>query len=68
MVTVAGTEYGTPVLVLRFDADTPAALERIQNVFREQLLALMAAPIPLTIGRGCAKQPWPRRRRDGLIR
>ena len=30
----------TPVLVLRFDADTPAALERIQNTFREQLLAV----------------------------
>jgi phosphomannomutase / phosphoglucomutase len=30
----------TPVLVMRFDADTPAALERIQNVFREQLLAV----------------------------
>jgi phosphomannomutase/phosphoglucomutase len=30
----------TPVLVMRFDADTPAALERIQKTFREQLLAL----------------------------
>ena len=30
----------TPVLVMRFDADTPAALERIQKVFREQLLAV----------------------------
>jgi phosphomannomutase/phosphoglucomutase len=30
----------TPVLVLRFDADTQAALERIQATFREQLLAL----------------------------
>ncbi|MBS0462596.1 MAG: phosphomannomutase/phosphoglucomutase [Proteobacteria bacterium] len=30
----------TPVLVLRFDADTPEALARIQNAFREQLLAL----------------------------
>jgi phosphomannomutase/phosphoglucomutase len=30
----------TPVLVLRFDADTKAALTRIQGVFREQLLAL----------------------------
>ncbi|HTD28973.1 MAG TPA: phosphomannomutase/phosphoglucomutase, partial [Xanthomonadaceae bacterium] len=30
----------TPVLVMRFDADTPAALERIQKVFRQQLLAL----------------------------
>ncbi|HEX5304731.1 MAG TPA: phosphomannomutase/phosphoglucomutase [Dyella sp.] len=28
----------TPVLVLRFDADTPTALKRIQQVFREQLL------------------------------
>ena len=28
----------TPVLVLRFDADDQAALERIQNVFREQIL------------------------------
>jgi phosphomannomutase/phosphoglucomutase len=30
----------TPVLVMRFDADTPAALQRIQQAFREQLLAL----------------------------
>jgi phosphomannomutase/phosphoglucomutase len=30
----------TPVLVLRFDADNAAALRRIQNVFREQLLAI----------------------------
>ncbi len=30
----------TPVLVMRFDADTPAALERIQNVFRQELLAV----------------------------
>ncbi|HVI25508.1 MAG TPA: phosphomannomutase/phosphoglucomutase [Xanthomonadaceae bacterium] len=30
----------TPVLVLRFDADTPEALARIQAAFREQLLAL----------------------------
>ncbi|GAA0248944.1 phosphomannomutase/phosphoglucomutase [Rhodanobacter caeni] len=30
----------TPVLVLRFDADNPAALQRIQNVFREQMLAV----------------------------
>jgi phosphomannomutase/phosphoglucomutase len=30
----------TPVLVLRFDADSDAALLRIQNVFREQLLAV----------------------------
>jgi phosphomannomutase/phosphoglucomutase len=27
----------TPVLVLRFEADNPQALERIQNQFREQL-------------------------------
>ena len=27
----------TPVLVLRFDADSPAALKRIQQTFREQL-------------------------------
>jgi len=30
----------TPVLVLRFDADNPTALARIQQVFREQLLAV----------------------------
>ena len=30
----------TPVLVMRFDADTPEALARIQSVFREQLLAV----------------------------
>lgn len=30
----------TPVLVLRFDADTAPALERIQEVFRAQLLAV----------------------------
>jgi len=30
----------TPILVLRFDADSPAALKRIQNVYREQLLAV----------------------------
>jgi phosphomannomutase/phosphoglucomutase len=30
----------TPILVLRFDADNAAALHRIQNVFREQLLAV----------------------------
>jgi phosphomannomutase/phosphoglucomutase len=30
----------TPVLVLRFDADSQAALTRIQDVFREQLLAI----------------------------
>jgi phosphomannomutase/phosphoglucomutase len=32
----------TPVLVLRFDADTDVALARIQDVFRKQLLALDA--------------------------
>ncbi|GAB3747171.1 phosphomannomutase/phosphoglucomutase [Lysobacter olei] len=30
----------TPVLVMRFDADSEAAMARIQNAFREQLLAL----------------------------
>jgi phosphomannomutase/phosphoglucomutase len=30
----------TPVLVMRFDADSAAALQRIQAAFREQLLAL----------------------------
>ena len=30
----------TPVLVLRFDADSQAALSRIQLAFREQLLAV----------------------------
>jgi phosphomannomutase/phosphoglucomutase len=30
----------TPVLVLRFDADNAAALQRIQGVFREQMLAV----------------------------
>jgi phosphomannomutase / phosphoglucomutase len=30
----------TPILVLRFDADNAAALKRIQNVYREQLLAV----------------------------
>jgi len=30
----------TPVVVLRFEGDTPAALERIKQAFREQLLAL----------------------------
>ncbi len=30
----------TPVLVLRFDADNDAALKRIQDVFRAQLLAI----------------------------
>ncbi|HSN00698.1 MAG TPA: phosphomannomutase/phosphoglucomutase [Rudaea sp.] len=32
----------TPVLVLRFDADTDVALARIQDTFRKQLLALDA--------------------------
>jgi phosphomannomutase/phosphoglucomutase len=30
----------TPVLVLRFEADTPVALKRIQQAFRKQLLAV----------------------------
>jgi phosphomannomutase/phosphoglucomutase len=30
----------TPVLVMRFDADNAAALKRIQDAFREQLLAI----------------------------
>lgn len=30
----------TPVVVLRFEGDTPEALSRIQDAFREQLLAL----------------------------
>ncbi len=30
----------TPVLVLRFDADDEASLERVQEAFREQMLAL----------------------------
>lgn len=30
----------TPVLVLRFEAETEAALERIKNIFREQLRAV----------------------------
>ena len=30
----------TPILVLRFDADNDAALKRIQQVFRQQLLAV----------------------------
>jgi phosphomannomutase/phosphoglucomutase len=33
----------TPVLVLRFDADTAEALARIQDTFRKQLLALDAS-------------------------
>ncbi|RCS28579.1 phosphomannomutase/phosphoglucomutase [Rhodanobacter denitrificans] len=33
----------TPVLVLRFEADNPVALKRIQQVFRNQLLAVDAA-------------------------
>ncbi len=32
----------TPVLVIRFEADTQAALERIQNVFRTEMLRLDA--------------------------
>ena len=30
----------TPVLVMRFDGQTEAALQRIQAAFREQLLAV----------------------------
>ena len=30
----------TPILVLRFDADNPAALKRIQDAYRSQLLAV----------------------------
>lgn len=30
----------TPVVVLRFEGDTPMALDRIKNAFRQQLLAL----------------------------
>ena len=30
----------TPILVLRFDADSEAALTRIKNLFRQQLLAV----------------------------
>jgi phosphomannomutase/phosphoglucomutase len=30
----------TPVLVLRFEADTPVVLKRIQQVFRKQLLTI----------------------------
>ncbi|KAB2899506.1 MAG: phosphomannomutase/phosphoglucomutase [Dokdonella sp.] len=33
----------TPVLVLRFDADNAAALERIQSVFRQQIVAVDAS-------------------------
>ncbi|MEP7043821.1 MAG: phosphomannomutase/phosphoglucomutase [Dokdonella sp.] len=37
----------TPMLVLRFDADTPQALARIQDVFRTQLKALDSSlPLP----------------------
>jgi len=37
----------TPVLVLRFDADSGSALRRIQDVFRAQLLALDSSlPLP----------------------
>jgi phosphomannomutase/phosphoglucomutase len=30
----------SPVLVLRFEADTPEALDRIRDVFRDQLAAI----------------------------
>ncbi|HET6719620.1 MAG TPA: phosphomannomutase/phosphoglucomutase, partial [Rhodocyclaceae bacterium] len=33
----------TPVVVLRFEADNPAALRRIQDAFRQQILALRPA-------------------------
>jgi phosphomannomutase/phosphoglucomutase len=33
----------TPVLVLRFEADNEAALKRIQQIFRQQLLAVNPA-------------------------
>jgi len=37
----------TPVVVLRFDADNPQALKRIQDVFRAQLLKLDSSlPLP----------------------
>ncbi len=37
----------TPVLVLRFDADTPEALKRVQDVFRAELLKLDSSlPLP----------------------
>ncbi|HEY6895613.1 MAG TPA: phosphomannomutase/phosphoglucomutase [Rhodanobacteraceae bacterium] len=37
----------TPVLVLRFDADTPEALKRVQDVFRVQLMKLDSSlPLP----------------------
>jgi len=37
----------TPVLVLRFDADTPEALKRVQDVFRAQLMKLDSSlPLP----------------------
>jgi phosphomannomutase/phosphoglucomutase len=37
----------TPVLVLRFDADSPQALKRVQDVFRAQFQALdPALPLP----------------------
>jgi len=37
----------TPVLVLRFDADTPEALRRAQDAFRTQLLKLDSSlPLP----------------------
>jgi phosphomannomutase/phosphoglucomutase len=37
----------TPVLVLRFDADTPDALKRAQDAFRTQLMKLDSSlPLP----------------------
>ena len=37
----------TPVVVLRFEADSPAAMERIQAAFRQQILALRPGlPLP----------------------
>jgi len=30
----------TPTVILRFEADTASALERIQDLYREQILAL----------------------------
>jgi phosphomannomutase/phosphoglucomutase len=37
----------TPSLVLRFDADTTAALDRIQSAYREQMLMVdPTLPIP----------------------
>ena len=37
---LARSSNTTPVVVLRFEGDTPEALARIQQAFREQLLAL----------------------------